>query len=84
MLCARRHYRRLYPHRVTINEETDAFEYGRMRFSSTWFSGFKKRFGIRLRCKTKQAQNPPEDYREKIEAWLQYNRRNTVIQVGSD
>ena len=84
MLCARRHYRRLYPHRITINEETGAFEYGHMRFSNTWFDSFKRRFGIRLRCKTKQAQKPPEDYREKIEAWLQYNRRNTAIQVGSD
>jgi hypothetical protein len=37
-----------------------------------------------MRCKTKQAQKSPEDFREKIEAWLQFNRRNTIINPGSD
>jgi hypothetical protein len=35
-------------------------------------------------CKTKQAQKPTEDFREKIEAWLQFNRRNTIINPSSD
>jgi hypothetical protein len=37
-----------------------------------------------MRCKTKQAQKPLEDFREKIEAWLQFNRRNTIINPDSD
>jgi hypothetical protein len=63
---------------------TGAFEYLGFRFSNGWFQGFRRRYGVSLRCKTKQAQQAPEDYREKIEAWLQFNRRNTVINANSD
>jgi len=77
-------YRQLHPRRISQNEVTRRFEYELFSFSGTWFAGFKKRFDIRLRCKTKQAQKPPEDFREKIESWLQFNRRNMVIKPNSD
>ena len=37
-----------------------------------------------MRCKTKQAQKPPADFYEKIEAWLQFNHQNTIINPDSD
>jgi hypothetical protein len=37
-----------------------------------------------MRYKTKQAQKPPADFCEKIEAWLQFNCRNTIINSNSD
>ena len=37
-----------------------------------------------MRCKTKQAQKPPEDFRDKIVAWLQFNRRNTIKNIDSN
>jgi hypothetical protein len=77
-------YRRLYPRRISQDEVTGRFTYTLFSFSTTWFSGFRKRYRIKMRCKTKQAQNPREDFREKIEAWLQFNRRNTIINLGSD
>jgi len=77
-------YRELYPRRFSQDEVTGRFEYTFFSFSNTWFKGFKDRFRIALRCKTKQAQKPPEDFRKKIEAWLQFNRRNMVITPLSD
>ena len=63
---------------------TRRFEYTFFSFFNTWFKGFKDRFWIALRYKTKQAQKPLEDFRKKIEAWLQFNRRNMVITPLSD
>jgi hypothetical protein len=37
-----------------------------------------------MQCKTKQAQKPLEDFREKIEAWLQFNYQNTIINLNSN
>lgn len=84
LVHARAIYRRLYPHRISQDEETGRFEYNLFSFSGTWFQGFKTRYRIVLRCKTKQAQKPPEDFREKIENWLKFNRRNTIINPNSD
>jgi hypothetical protein len=77
-------YRAQYPRRFSQDEVTRRFEYTYFSFSNTWFKGFQDRFRIALRCKTKQAQKPPEDFREKIEAWLQFNRRNMVVLPSSD
>lgn len=46
------------------------------RFSNGWFRGFLERFRISLRCITKKAQRMPEDYRQLVINWLQFNRRN--------
>ena len=37
-----------------------------------------------MRCKTKRAQQSPEQLYSAVQKWLQFNRRNTVIQPGSD
>lgn len=76
-------YRGLYPRRVTQDEVSGRYEYEYFSFSGTWFAGFRRRYRIALRCKTKQAQKPPEDFRPKIEQWLKFNRRNTIIGPGS-
>ena len=77
-------YRLLHPLRISQDEVTSRFEYNLFSFSKSWFSGFKQRYQVAMRCKTKQAQNPPVNFREKIEAWLQFNRRNTIINPSSD
>jgi hypothetical protein len=77
-------YRKLHPRRISQDEVTSRFEYNLFSFSGSWFAGFKKRFHIKMRCKTKQAYKLPEDFREKIEAWLQFNRRNTINNPNSD
>jgi len=77
-------YRDLYPRRISQDEVTGRFEYNLFSFSNSWFAGFRKRYRIALRCKTKQAQKPPEDFREKIEQWLKFNRRNTIKNANSD
>lgn len=55
-----------------------------MKWSDAWFQGFRRRFNISLRCKTKRAQKSLEDPRRTIQNWLQFNRRNTVVLEGSD
>jgi hypothetical protein len=77
-------YRELYPRRISQDEVTGRFQYDHFSFSNTWFAGFRRRYRIALRCKTKQAQKAPEDYREKIENWLKFNRRNTIKNENSD
>ena len=37
-----------------------------------------------MRCKTKQVQKSPADFHNKIVAWLQFNRRNTIKNIDSD
>jgi hypothetical protein len=60
-------YQELYPRRISQDKVTSRFQYDHFSFSSTWFASFRRRYRIALRCKTKQAQKAPEDYREKIE-----------------
>ena len=84
LMHAKALYRIIHPSRITQDTVTGRFTYARFRFSSCWFNGFKKRFDIRVRRKTKQAQKPPEFFRERIVAWLQFNRRMTIILPGSD
>lgn len=70
-------YREQYPERILTNN--GKLEYLKFKFSNGWFQGFRRRFRISNRCRTKQGQKVPEDFRPKIQAWLQYNRRQTVI-----
>jgi hypothetical protein len=81
---ARQIYSKLYPERILRKENTLRVEYLGFKFSASWFRGFRRRFGISLRAKTKQAQKVPEAFREKIQSWLQFNRRQTVIEEFSD
>lgn len=46
--------------------------------------GFLRRFKISLRCRTKRAQKVLEELHDTIQAWVQFNRRNTVIRPNSD
>jgi hypothetical protein len=48
-------YQELYPRRFSQDEVTGRFEYDFFSFSKTWFLGFRRRYRIVLRCKTKQA-----------------------------
>jgi hypothetical protein len=77
-------YRLLYPLCISQDEVTGCFEYNLFSFSKSWFNGFKKRYQVSMQCKTKQAQKPPADFYEKIEAWLQFNRQNTITNPDSD
>jgi hypothetical protein len=81
---AKQIYRDIYLRRISQDEVTGHFEYNLFRFFNGWFQGFRRRYNIALRCKTKQAQICLKDFRLKIEQWLKYNRRNTVININSD
>jgi len=59
-------YRQQYPDRITQNPETQRLLYSGFKFSNGWFQSFCRRWRISNRCQTKTAQNPPEDYREKV------------------
>ena len=74
----------LYPYCISQDKETGQFEYNLFSFSRSWFLGFKTRYRIRMRCKTKQAQKPPKDFCKKIENWLKFNCRNTIVNPTSD
>ena len=69
---ARVEFERLWPERVTIVEKKKVF--AGMVFSNGWFSAFLKRKHLTLRQSTKRAQTLPEDYKDKIISWLQFNR----------
>jgi len=77
-------YRELYPERCMQDPMTRRWTYLEMKWSNAWFQGFRRRFNISLRCKTKRAQKSPEELRPTIQNWLQFNRRNTVVLEGSD
>jgi hypothetical protein len=81
---ARQIYSKLYPEQVLRKENTLRVEYLGFKFSTSWFQGFRRRFGVSLCTKTKQVQKVPEAFREKVQSWLQFNRRQTVIQEFSD
>lgn len=76
---ARQIYSKLYPERVIRIADSKRLEYLGFKFSTSWFQGFRKRWDITWRSKTKQAQKTPEAFREKIQAWLQFNRRQTIV-----
>lgn len=62
-------FRKLFP---SVGTQLSLF-----RFSNGWFARFLGRYRISLRCITKTAQKIPEDYRNLIISWLQFNRRNS-------
>lgn len=70
---ARIEFEKLWPHQVTFIEKRKVFN--GMAFSDGWLTAFLKRKGLTLRQATKKAQTVPEDYKEKIVNWLQFNRR---------
>jgi hypothetical protein len=70
---ARLEFEKLWPERVTIVEKKNVF--ASIVFSNDWFTAFLKRKNLSLREPTKRAQAIPEDYRDKITSWLQFNRR---------
>jgi hypothetical protein len=71
-------YYKQYPERVTQNE-SGCLLYASFKFSNGWFQGYRRRWCISNRCWTKTAQQPLENSQEKVTAWLQFNRRQTVI-----
>lgn len=77
-------YHELYPSRCIRNIKSGRWTYLKMKQSNTWFQGFRRRFNISLRYKTKRAQKSPEELRTTIQKQLQFNRRNTVILPDSD
>ena len=77
-------YRQLYPERCILDAVSGRWTYLEMKWSNAWFQGFRRRFKISLRCKTKRAQKSPEELRPTIMNWLQFNRRNTIVLPGSD
>jgi hypothetical protein len=75
-------YRQQYPQRVTQDPTSGRLLYANFKFSNGWFQGYRRRWRISNRCRTKTSQKPPEDFHEKVTAWLQFNRRQTVIIKG--
>lgn len=76
-------YAKLHPQRV-IRDEEGKKTYLDFRFSTAWFKGFRRRYGITLRAGTKKAQKAPEELREAIVEWMRYNRRMTIEIVEVD
>jgi hypothetical protein len=64
---ARNIYSNLHPERV-IHHDSHKKTYLGFRFSSGWYTGFKQRFNISLRCGTKRAQKAPEDLLPAIQS----------------
>jgi hypothetical protein len=65
-----------------IVSETGKRSYLGFRFSTGWYAGFRRRYGISLRCGTKRAQKSPEQLAPVLQSWLQYNRRMLTIIEG--
>jgi hypothetical protein len=78
---AKKIYEELYPTRVIVSD-TGRRSYLGFRFSSGWYTGFRRRYGISLRCGTKRAQKSPEQLTPVLQSWLQYNRRMLTIIEG--
>jgi hypothetical protein len=67
----------IHPERVHRPDNFIIPVYDGFKFSRGWFSGFKNRYNISLRRRTKLSQTAPEDVYDKIQSWLQFNRRNS-------
>ena len=78
---AKKIYEELHPARVIVHE-TGKRSYLGFRFSSGWYTGFRRRYSISLRCSTKRAQKSPEQLIPILQNWLQYNRRMLTIIEG--
>ena len=78
---AKKIYEELHPTRVIVSD-TRRRSYLGFRFSSGWYTGFRRRYGISLRCGTKRAQKSPEQLTPVLQSWLQYNRRMLTIIEG--
>jgi hypothetical protein len=74
-------YEELYPERV-ITHDFGKKTYLGFRFSSGWYTGFRKRYAISLRVGTKRAQKSPEELEPTIRNWIQFNRRMMVVVEG--
>ena len=46
-------------------------------FSTGWFNGFLKRWGISCRALTKMSSRLPDEYKQLAVNWLRFNRRNS-------
>jgi len=57
---AKKIYGELYPARV-LEYESGKKTYLNFMFSNGWYNGFRRRYGISLRCGTKRAQKSPEE-----------------------
>src|SRR5947208_16171195 len=57
LIHARAIYRLLHPRRISQDETTGRFTYTLFSFSSTWFSGFRKRYRIKMRSRPNKHRN---------------------------
>lgn len=78
--AARRLFAELYPDKVRISADGEKI-YG-CKFSDGWFSGFRHRWRIAYRAKTKQAQKAPIEAQPNIIRWMQFNRRCSQLRPG--
>lgn len=78
---ARQIYEEIHPERV-IKDMHGRRKYTGFRFSSGWFTGFRKRYYIAIRAPTKKAQAPPYNLQHKIIQFLRFNRRNSQLREG--
>jgi hypothetical protein len=78
---AKKIYEELHPDRIIVHEAGKRSYVG-FRFSAGWYTGFRRRYCISLRCSTKRAQRSPEELEPVLRNWLQYNRRMLVIIEG--
>jgi hypothetical protein len=75
-------YEELYPKRV-VRHESGKKTYLNFRFSSGWYTGFRRRYCISLRHGTKRAQKSPEQLEPTLRNWIQYNRRMMAVIEGT-
>ena len=77
-------YCQQYLARVSQDPNSGRLTYEGFKFSNGWFQGFRQRFGVTNRCRTKTAQKLLEDFQEKVVSQMQFNRQQTVILPSSD
>lgn len=82
MRTAKQIYQEQYPHRVIVNPDTGRRIFNGFTISTGWFEGFKRRKRISIRRITHVSQKDPEQLREKIIAFLRFNRRHCALRVG--
>jgi hypothetical protein len=78
---AKKIYKELHPDRIIVHEAGKRLYVG-FRFLAGWYTGFRRRYCISLRCSTKRAQRSLEELEPVLRNWLQYNRRILVIIEG--